>query len=150
MAEQEGINLMALNMQQLAQLKQSIEEELQGLQGALQQLQVSKSKLAISKQSLIRLHATPAGTAMLVPVTGSMYVRGETAPLETLLVDVGTGYLIEKSFEEAKAFLDRKMALIDSQALNVQKTAQIKQSNLQGTVNVMNQKTMMAHAAAGK
>lgn len=39
---------------------------------------------------------------MLVPVTGSMYVRGETTPLETLLVDVGTGYLIEKSFEEAK------------------------------------------------
>lgn len=109
---------------------------------------------------------------MLVPVTGSMYVRGETTPLETLLVDVGTGYLIEKSFEEAKvsvcslsssrlshaclrgethtapvvhhtraylharhaasqAFLDRKMALIDSQAVNVQKTAQIKQSNLQ-------------------
>ena len=118
---------------------------------------------------------------MLVPVTGSMYVRGETTPLDSLLVDVGTGYLIEKSFDEAKAFLDRKMALIDSQAVNVQKTAQIKQSNLQvgarratrearspqncrrpggadsapgacglaqGTVNVMNEKTMMAHQSA--
>jgi len=85
---------------------------------------------------------------MLVPVTGSMYVRGETTPLDSLLVDVGTGYLIEKSFDEAKAFLDRKMALIDSQAVNVQKTAQIKQSNLQGTVNVMNDKTMMAHQSA--
>ncbi|KAL1515390.1 hypothetical protein AB1Y20_002018 [Prymnesium parvum] len=137
MAEGEGINLMALNMQQLSQLKQSIEEELNGLQGALQQLQVSKSKLAISRQSLNRLEATPAGTPMLVPVTGAMYVRGETTPLETLLVDVGTGYLIEKSFDEAKAFLDRKMALIDSQAIN-------------GTVNVMNQKTLMAHAAAAK
>eukprot|EP00966_Prymnesium_polylepis_P082987 1922326-Prymnesium_polylepis.2 len=74
------------------------------------------------------------------------------------------------------------MALIDSQAVNVQKTAQIKQSNLQvarsalrtqspthpqnaghssgadsvplprvvaqGTVNVMNDKTMMAHQSA--
>ena len=68
---------------------------------------------------------------MLVPVTGSMYVRGETTAIDSLLVDVGTGYLIEKSFDEAKAFLDRKMALIDSQAVNVQKTAQIKQQNLQ-------------------
>jgi len=144
------MNLMALSMGQLNQLKQSIEEELQGLQGALQQLQVSKSKLAISKQSLGRLQATPAGTPMLVPVTGSMYVRGETIPMDTLLVDVGTGYLIEKSPEEAKAFLDRKMTLIDNQAINVQKTAQLKQQHLQGTVNVMNEKTLMAHQAAGK
>jgi hypothetical protein len=40
---------------------------------------------------------------MLVPVTGSMYVRGETAQMQTLLVDVGTGYLIEKSPDEAQA-----------------------------------------------
>lgn len=93
MADEEGINLMALSMQQLSQLKQSIEEaphrpsigallptrllpssqllppsqELQGLQGALQQLQVSKSKLSISKQSLDRLHATPAGDSSSNP-----------------------------------------------------------------------------------
>ena len=40
-AGKEGINLFALSLDQLNQLKQSIEEELQGLNGAIQQLQVT-------------------------------------------------------------------------------------------------------------
>merc|ERR550514_412335 len=134
----EGINLFALSLEQLNQLKQSIEEELQGLQGAIQQLQVSRNKLTTSKESLGKLESTPEGTSMLVPITSSLYVPGETAKLDTILVDVGTGYFIEKSIPEAQAFLNRKMALIESQASNVQTAAQYKQQNLQGTVDVMN------------
>merc|ERR1711871_1307562 len=102
------------------QLKQSIEEELQGLNGAIQQLHVSKNKLTNSKEALKRLAKTPEGTEMPVPMTSSLYVPGVTAKLDSVLVDVGTGYFIEKSVEEAEAFLGRKMALIDSQATNVQ------------------------------
>ena len=79
---------------------------------------------------------------MLVPITSSFYVPGETTALDTVLVDVGTGYFIEKSLPEALAFLDRKMALIESQAQNVQYAAQHKQQNLSQTVDVMNQKVM--------
>ena len=79
---------------------------------------------------------------MLVPMTSSLYVPGETTTLDTVLVDVGTGYFIEKSVEEAKAFLDRKMGLIESQAQNVQSAAQFKRQNLQQTVEVMNRKVM--------
>ena len=79
---------------------------------------------------------------MLVPITSSLYVPGETAPLDNVLVDVGTGYFIEKSVEEAQAFLKRKMDLIEAQAQNVQAAAQFKQRNLSQTVDVMNQKVM--------
>uniref|UniRef100_A0A7S2GRB5 Prefoldin subunit 5 n=1 Tax=Haptolina brevifila TaxID=156173 RepID=A0A7S2GRB5_9EUKA len=142
----EQINLMALSLEQLNQLKQSIEEELQGLQGAIQQLQVSRNKLTNSKEALERLNSTPEGTPMLVPMTSSLYVPGETTTLDTVIVDVGTGYFIEKSVDEAKAFLDRKMALIESQAQNVQAAAQFKRSNLQQTVQVMNAKVMEMRA----
>jgi prefoldin alpha subunit len=87
----EGINLFALSLEQLNQLKSSIEEELQGLQGALQQLQISRNKLTTSKEALSRLSQTPEGTPMLVPITSSLYVPGETAQLDTIIVDVGTG-----------------------------------------------------------
>jgi len=87
----EGINLFALNLEQLNQLKQSIEEELQGLNGAIQQLQVSRNKLTTSKEALDRLATTQEGTPMLVPITSSLYVPGETTQLDTVLVDVGTG-----------------------------------------------------------
>ena len=87
---------------------------------------------------------------MLVPMTSSLYVPGETAPLDSVLVDVGTGYFIEKSPEEGAAFIDRKLALIESQATNVQSAAQFKQRNLSQTIDVMNQKVMqMRGAAAG-
>ena len=79
---------------------------------------------------------------MLVPMTSSLYVPGETTTLETVIVDVGTGYFIEKSIPEAKLFLERKMALIEQQAQNVQSAAQFKRNNLNQTVEVMNRKVM--------
>ena len=81
-----------------------------------------------------------AGTRMLVPITSSLYVPGETAPLDTVLIDVGTGYYIEKSGPEAQAFLDRKIHLITGQAYKVAQAMQIKQEGLQGTVRAMNSK----------
>ena len=122
-------------------------QELQGLQGALQQLQISRNKLTNSKNALEQLSKTPEGTPMLVPLTTSLYVPGETAPLDTVLVDVGTGYYIEKSLKQASAFLDRKMALIEQQAANVQSAAQFKHKNLSQTVDVMNRKVLEMRGA---
>ena len=59
------------------------------------------------------------------------------------------GYFIEKSIAQAQEFLTRKMALIENQAQNVQGAAQFKQQNLQGTVDVMNQKIMQMRSGAG-
>ena len=138
----DGINLNALSFDQLNQLKQSLEEELQGLQGAHQQLKVSGDKLSITKKSLEELQKTKEGTKMLVPVTSSLYVTGETTELDTVLVDVGTGYYLEKSIPEANGFLDRKIHLIMGQAAKVAQALQIKQQGLQGTVQAMNAKIM--------
>ena len=79
---------------------------------------------------------------MLVPITSSLYVPGETRTLDTVLIDVGTGYYIEKSGPEAQAFLDRKIHLITGQAMKVAQAMQIKQEGLQGTVQAMNGKIM--------
>jgi len=138
----DGINLHALSFDQLNQLKQSIEEELQGLQGAHHHLKVSADKLNITKKSLEEVGKTKEGTKMLVPVTSSLYVPGETTQLDTVLVDVGTGYYIEKSLPEAQAFLDRKINLITGQAMKVAQAMQMKQQGLQGTVQAMNSKIM--------
>jgi prefoldin alpha subunit len=109
---------------------------------------VSRNKLSNSKSALKRLSDTPEGTPMLVPITSSLFVPGETAPLDSVLVDVGTGYWIEKSVDDAAAFLQRKMALIEQQANNVQNAAQFKQRNLQQTVDVMNRKVMEMRAGS--
>ena len=86
MAESGGINLGALSLEQLNQLRQSIEEvrrlprrrrveplsarahafncrlqEMQGLRSAHQQLKVSSDKLVVSKHSLEQLQKTEEG-----------------------------------------------------------------------------------------
>lgn len=37
-----------------------------------------------------------AQNSVLVPLTNSLYVRGELANADSVLVDVGTGFLLEK------------------------------------------------------
>lgn len=37
-----------------------------------------------------------AGTPILVPLTPSLYVPGKLASTETVLVDIGTGFYVEK------------------------------------------------------
>lgn len=39
---------------------------------------------------------TAAGKEVLVPMTTSLYVPGTMADTETVIVDVGTGYFVEK------------------------------------------------------
>ena len=121
---------------------------MQGLQAAMSQLKSSSEKLVNSKLALASLQQAAEGTRMLVPITSSLYVPGETTQLSNVLIDVGTGYYIEKSVDEAQAFLDRKIAMIKAQAGNVQQVASMKQQNLQGTMNVMNQKVMAAKQGA--
>ena len=114
----------------------------------MSQLKSSSEKLVNSKLALASLQQAAEGTRMLVPITSSLYVPGETTQLSNVLIDVGTGYYIEKSVDEAQAFLDRKIAMIKAQAGNVQQVASMKQQNLQGTMNVMNQKVMAAKQGA--
>ena len=72
--------------------------------------------------------------------------RGQRDLTSSILL---AGYFIEKSLDDAQTFLTRKMALIESQAQNVQAAAQHKQQSLQGTVDVMNRKIMEMRAGGG-
>ena len=50
-----------------------------------------------------------AGRTMLVPLTQSLYVPGRVKEPSRVIVDVGTGYYVEKSLPKAKEFMERKV-----------------------------------------
>ena len=85
---------------------------------------------------------------MLVPITSSLYVPGETTQVQSVLIDVGTGYYIEKSVVEAQAFLKRKIELMAGQGVSVRQAAAIKSQHLDQVLRVMNQKRFQAQQAA--
>lgn len=45
-------------------------------------------------------------------MTQSMYVPGTLAASDRVLVDVGTGYYVEKSVPEAESFFQRKVRVV--------------------------------------
>ncbi|CAN6463383.1 unnamed protein product [Victoria cruziana] len=49
---------------------------------------------------------------MLVPLTASLYIPGTLDDADRVLVDVGTGYFIEKTMAEGKDYCDRKINML--------------------------------------
>jgi prefoldin alpha subunit len=49
---------------------------------------------------------------MLVPLTSSLYIPGKLQDIKKVMVDIGTGYYVEKSVTDADAFLKGKCAYL--------------------------------------
>ncbi|KAJ1568546.1 subunit of tubulin prefoldin [Cladochytrium tenue] len=81
-----------------------MEEELQHLTSSYAQLKQAQAKFSESIDSLEK--------PILVPLTSSLYVPAELDDVEKVIVDVGTGYLMEKSIPDAKIFYKAKVAFL--------------------------------------
>lgn len=57
---------------------------------------------------------------ILVPLTGSMYVPGQLSDPDKVLVDVGTGYYVEKDIGSAKEYFNKKVKYVTDQMEKVQ------------------------------
>ena len=60
------------------------------------------------------------GKDVLVPLTGSMYVPGKLCNADKVVVDIGTGYYVEKPSKEAKEYFDRKVKYVTENMERVQ------------------------------
>ncbi|OBR15955.1 Prefoldin [Colletotrichum higginsianum IMI 349063] len=94
----ESINLETLDAQQLSQVKKQLEEELEHLTNSFAQLHSAQAKF---KECLRCVKARPGSQeeekSVLVPLTNSLYVRGELSDPKHVIVDVGTGFYVEKA-----------------------------------------------------
>jgi prefoldin alpha subunit len=50
---------------------------------------------------------------LLVPLSSSLYVPGKVDNPNKVIVELGTGYYVEKSIDDAKELIDRKMQLVN-------------------------------------
>ncbi|KAJ0069123.1 hypothetical protein NL108_018149, partial [Boleophthalmus pectinirostris] len=70
--------------------------ETEFLTSSIGQLKVVQTKFVEAKDSLNVLNQNNKGKELLVPLTSSMYVPGRLNDVEHVLIDVGTGYYVEK------------------------------------------------------
>jgi prefoldin alpha subunit len=70
------------------------------------------------------------GAEILIPLTQSLYVPGRLASSSTVLVDVGTGFYVEKSAADAIKFYNAKVDGLSKNLGDLEKVVQGKNENL--------------------
>ncbi|CAA0821600.1 Probable prefoldin subunit 5 [Striga hermonthica] len=95
-------------------LKEQADLEVNLFQDSLNNIRTATARLELASAALHDLSLRPQGKKMLVPLTASLYVPGMLDESEKVLVDVGTGYFIEKNMTEGKDYCQRKISLLQS------------------------------------
>ncbi|KAF5442958.1 hypothetical protein F2P56_035563, partial [Juglans regia] len=103
-----------MSLEQLKAVKEQADLELNLLQDSLNNVRTATTRLELASSALHDLSLRPQGKKMLVPLTASLYVPGRLDDADKVLVDVGTGYFIEKTMAEGKDYCERKINLLRS------------------------------------
>ncbi|XP_004068553.1 prefoldin subunit 5 isoform X1 [Oryzias latipes] len=144
-----AVNLTDLSLPQLEGLKGQLDQEVEFLTSSIGQFKVVQTKYVEAKDSLNVLTENNKGKELLVPLTSSMYVPGTLNDVEHVLVDVGTGYYVEKNVKDSKEFFKRKIDFLTKQIEKIQPTLQEKHGMKQAVIEVMNMKLQQLQSQQG-
>lgn len=140
------VNLDALSVEELHQLKLSEEEQLQALTNRYGVLRQAAARLSQSSAAVSSLGPSDEGTEVMVPLTESVYVPGTLREPDRLLVDLGTGYYAEKSSKECLEYIDRKIKLVDANSANLSQAIGQTRQNLEAIHTAMQGKLIEIRA----
>ncbi|CDJ46999.1 prefoldin subunit 5, putative [Eimeria brunetti] len=150
--EQHIANLNSLTLNQCSALTGRTEAELQNLSSHLSQLRVAAARLAESRDALAKLDShmqkqkKDEAVEVLVPLTGALYGRVQCD--DKVLVDIGAGYMLQKTCKDAKRDGERTLNLVSEQQGKLEKVVSEKQKQLEVLVATLNQKVAEASAQA--
>lgn len=77
---------------------------------------------------------------IFVPLTSSMYVPGKLSNVKSVLVDVGTGYFLEKDIPSAKTYIDTKIDYLGKNIDSIANIALSKRRDLETVTIVLQTK----------
>lgn len=107
--ERQAIDLNTLDAQQLSSIREQLEEEVQSFVRSSVALQKAAGEFGSSGRAIESLSEQKEGQPLLLPLTSSLYVAGTLASTDNVLVDIGTGYYMEKSTDEGIDYCKRKV-----------------------------------------
>ncbi|KAJ3354455.1 subunit of tubulin prefoldin [Allomyces javanicus] len=156
--QQQSIDLTTLPLPQLQAVRQQLDEEITHLTSSYTQLKQAQAKFSACIEALGAVTPEHQGThgltetdrAILVPLTNSLYVPGKLNNTERVIVDVGTGYYVDKKVDDAKAFYKRKVEFLQGNLDTLQQTIIAKQNNMRVLVEVLQYKMMLARKEAAE
>lgn len=111
-----------MSAEQLAAVKQQLDQELQHFSQSLQALNMAKSKFMECVEDIKRVSGIDgeAQQKILIPGSSSLYIPGTVVDNQKFMVDIGTGYYVEKSTDDAIAFYQKKIDKLNSESVQIQ------------------------------
>ncbi|GJP65988.1 hypothetical protein CLOP_g22877 [Closterium sp. NIES-67] len=142
-----------LPVEHVRQIREQVEQEVKVLGDSLASLRAALARIDASRAAVESMARQKEGQSMLVPLTGSMYIAGTVAEPSHVLIDVGAGYYIEKSVEDAMGYCIRKAELLRANHDKFSEVARAKRQLLEEVTMVLQAKVRAAvqqqGAAAG-
>ncbi|CAI4047578.1 Gim5p SKDI_13G0460 [Saccharomyces kudriavzevii IFO 1802] len=115
------IDLTKLNPEQLNAVKQQFDQELQHFTQSLQALTMAKSKFTECMDDIKTVSkAENEGQKLLIPASASLYIPGKIVDNKKFMVDIGTGYYVEKSADAAVSFYQKKVDKLNKESVQIQ------------------------------
>ncbi|EAU83606.1 prefoldin subunit 5 [Coprinopsis cinerea okayama7 len=146
---QQVINIADLDIAQLGEIKKQLEEELNHLTSSFAKLKQAQGKFKACVQNVKDVKPDNADKTILVPLTNSLYVPGKLTDTKYVIVDVGTGYYVKKTREQAQKYYEAKIDYLQTNLVKLEDTINRKRENMSMVVNVIQQKVAAAASSAG-
>lgn len=142
-----SVALGSLPIEQLDKLESGMTNELDMLQKQFTMLQDGVQRLQASKEGSESVGTMTAGSELMVPLTGSIYVPGTIKDTNAVLVDVGTGFFVEKKPSDAAEYFGRRAGVLKQESEKVASAVTEKRQHLEAVSSVLHRKKAMAQAA---
>lgn len=146
--ERNTVSAADLSVHQLQQYKQSLEQELGYMTDTVAKLKATQQAYDMSGKVLNELTPEKAGKEILVPLTNSVFVQGTVGDCKSVLVNIGTGYFVERPVQGAKAHCEERSRVL---AGNITQFAAIlgeKRNNLEMCMAILQKKLEQAGTVA--
>jgi prefoldin alpha subunit len=139
-----SVSLGSLPIEQLESLESGMSKEVEMLQSQMAMLTDGVQRLQASKEGSEAIASMAEGTELMVPITGSIYVPGSIESVDAVLVDVGTGYYVEKKPTEAAEYFARRAAVLKKEGELTASALTEKRQHLDAVVSVLEKKKAIA------
>ncbi|KAI5808970.1 Prefoldin [Peziza echinospora] len=148
MSKQQQVDLSSLTVQNLTSVKQQLDEELTHLTESFQKLRTAQNRFRECINSVkTGIRPEMEGKTILIPLTASLYVPGTLCDVDNVIVDVGTGYYVEKSTADAQQFYRNKVEMLQANIGDLDKIVTQKTQNVRIVEEVLRQKIQSAQGA---
>lgn len=131
----------SLSPQQLEKLQTDLQREVELISVRLVQLSNAVQRLTASRENAARLSRMEEGNELMVPITSSIYVPGKLKDTSKVLIDIGTGFFVEKSPMAAEMHFARRAGLLKEEQDKSTQVHTQKRQQLEAVNAVLQRKT---------